>query len=70
MFCFRTANTPAFTRLSEKINEQHYANLAGVSKNSVVTVESEAPRDGDLYLDVFDFCEKNDMSDPEKLRAH
>ena len=55
--------------LSEKLNEQHYANIAGVSKNSVVTVESEAPRDGDLYLDVFRFCEKNDMSDPENY-AH
>ena len=55
--------------LSEKLNEQHYANLAGVSKNSVVTIESEAPRDSDLFLDVFDFCAKNDMSDPENY-AH
>ncbi|MGX8720170.1 MAG: CotH kinase family protein, partial [Eubacteriales bacterium] len=47
--------------LSEKLNEQHYANLAGVSKNSVVTMESEAPRDSDLFLDVFNFCAKNDM---------
>ena len=55
--------------LSEKMNEQHYANLAGVSRNSVVTVESEVPRDSDLFLDVFDFCAKNDMSDPENF-AH
>ena len=55
--------------LSEKLNEQHYANLAGVSKNSVVTIESEAPRDSDLFLDVFNFCAKNDMSDPENY-AH
>lgn len=55
--------------LSEKMNEQHYAHLAGVSRNSVVVQDSEAPRDSDLFLEVFDFCAKNDMSDPENY-AH
>ena len=55
--------------LSEKLNEQHYANLAGVSKNSVVTMDSEVPRNTDFFLEVFDFCAKNKMDDPENF-AH
>ncbi len=55
--------------LSEKMNEQHYAHLAGVSRNSVTVQDSEAPRDSELYLEVFDFCAKNDMRDPENY-AH
>lgn len=54
--------------LSEKLNEQHYANLSGVSKNSVTALDAEVPRNSDLYLDVFDFCSKNDMSDPENYQ--
>ena len=55
--------------LSEKMNEAHYARLAGVSRNSVTTVESEVPRDHDLYTDVFQFCMSHDMSEPENY-AH
>jgi hypothetical protein len=54
--------------LSEKLNEQHYANLAGVSKSSVTVVDAEVPRNSDLHTDVFDFCAKNDMSDDENYR--
>ncbi len=50
--------------LGEKFNEQLYADLVGVGENSVVTVDSEAPRDSDLYQDVFLFCAQHDMSDP------
>ncbi|MCR5136666.1 MAG: CotH kinase family protein [Oscillospiraceae bacterium] len=49
--------------LSEKLNEQHYANIAGVSKKSVTIINAEAPLDSDLYLDVFKYCETHDMSD-------
>ena len=55
--------------LSEKMNEQHYAHLAGVSRNSVTTVDSEAPRDSDLFINIFQFCAKHDMSDPKNF-AH
>ena len=66
---FIDGNYSGIYAITEKMNEQHYANLSGVSKNSVVTVDSEAPRDSDLYLEVFDFCAKHDMSDPENF-AH
>ena len=71
LYCvmFLDGNYSGIYALSEKPNEQHYANIAGVSRNSVVTVDTEVPRTSDLYLDVFDFCEKNDMSDPENF-AH
>ena len=48
--------------LSEKLNEQFYADLAGVSRDSVTTVTGEAPLTSSLYEDVFLFCRKNDMS--------
>ena len=51
------------------MNEQHYAHLAGVSRSSVITYEAEVPRNSDLYLDVFQFAAKNNMSDPENY-AH
>ncbi len=51
--------------LSEKLNEQHYANIAGVSRKSVTTITAEAPRDSDLYQDVFQYCETHDMSETE-----
>ena len=68
-FCvlYIDGNYSGIYALTEKLNEQHYANLSGVSRNSVVTLDSEVPRDSDLYLDVFDFCAKNDMSVPENF---
>ena len=55
--------------LSEKFNEQLYADLAQVGENSVTTVDSEAPRDSELYQDVFLYCARHDMADPENY-AH
>ncbi|MBO5544808.1 MAG: CotH kinase family protein [Oscillospiraceae bacterium] len=55
--------------LCEKMNRQHYANLAGVSKESVTTVTGNALKDSALYRDVIAFCETHDMSD-EKNFAH
>ena len=51
--------------LSEKLNEQFYADIAGVSRDSVTTVTGEAPLNSPLYEDVFLFCRKNDLSIPE-----
>ncbi|MCR5090005.1 MAG: CotH kinase family protein [Oscillospiraceae bacterium] len=51
--------------LTEKLNEQHYANIAGVSKDSVTVLKATVSRSSELYQDVFHFCETHDMSDPE-----
>ena len=51
--------------LAEKVNEQLYASNAGVSRESVTLVESEAQPGTELYEDVFVFCYQNDMSLPE-----
>lgn len=54
--------------LSEKLNEQHYANVMGVSRNSVVNYDAEVPKDTDLYNDVFLFCAEHDMALEENYR--
>ena len=51
--------------LSEKLNEQHYADLMGVSRNSVVDYGSQVPKNSDLYEDVFVFCSTHDMAEEE-----
>ncbi len=51
--------------LSEKLNEQHYANLLNVSRNSVVNYDAVVPKDTDLYNDVFLFCAEHDMAEEE-----
>lgn len=51
--------------LSEKLNEQHYADLMGVSRNSVVDYGSEVPKNSDLYEDVFVFCSSHNMAEEE-----
>ena len=51
--------------LMEKVNEQLYASLAGVSRDSVTVIESEAPFNSDLYQDVFMFCRLNNMAETE-----
>ena len=66
---FINGNYSGIYALSEKMNEQHYAHLAGVDRNSVVTYDAEVPRNSDLYLDVFQFAAQNDMTDPENY-AH
>ena len=54
--------------LMEKANEQHYANLAGVSRESVVVEEAAFSENGALYQEVFKFCYENDMSIPENYQ--
>ncbi len=55
--------------LTEKFNEQHYANIAGVSKKSVSVIKAEARRDSEIYLDVFQFCATHDMSQDENYQT-
>ena len=55
--------------LSEKLNEQHYADLLNVSRNSVTEYGAEVPKDSDLYRDVFEFCSTHDMAAAENY-AH
>ena len=55
--------------LMEKLNEQYYADVAGVSRDSVTTVTGEAPLTSPLYEEVFQFCRQHDMTDPENY-AH
>ena len=48
--------------LMEKPNEQHYASIAGVSKDSVTVIESEVPSESDIYQSVFALCMGSDMT--------
>ncbi|MBO5556436.1 MAG: CotH kinase family protein [Oscillospiraceae bacterium] len=51
--------------LQEKVNEQMYADLLGVSRKSVTVIEAEVPQNSALYQDVFSLCLNNDMSKAE-----
>ncbi len=51
--------------LMEKPNEQHYANLAGVSRDSVTVEQAKVWENTELYQTVFRFCYEHDMSQPE-----
>ena len=48
--------------LKEKANEQLYASVAGVSRDSVELVEAAAPFESELNQDVLRYCIMNDMS--------
>lgn len=48
--------------LKEKTNEQLYASIAGVSRDSVTVMEANVSRGSDFYRDVIYFCQTNDMS--------
>lgn len=48
--------------LKEKANEQLYASIAGVSRNSVTAYEATVPYGTDFYRDVVSFVNQNDMS--------
>ncbi len=54
--------------LGEKTNEQHYANLQGVDKDSVEVVDYEVPRSSSLYRDVFEYCYNHDMREEENYK--
>lgn len=48
--------------LKDKTNEQMYADLAGVDKDSVILEEAHLPETSEFYNDVWLFCTENDMS--------
>ncbi|MBQ1235902.1 MAG: CotH kinase family protein, partial [Oscillospiraceae bacterium] len=48
--------------LKEKANEQLYASLAGVSRNSVTVYEANVPYGTDFYSDTISFVNQNDMT--------
>ena len=48
--------------LKDKTNEQMYADLAGVDKDSVILEEAHLPETSEFYSDVWLFCTENDMS--------
>ena len=54
--------------LKEKTNEQLYASLAGVSRDSVTVMEANVPLDSEFYQEVVAFCQSNDMSLPENYQ--
>lgn len=54
--------------LKEKANEQLYASLAGVSRDSVTVYEANVPYGTDFYSDVVSFATLNDMSVDENYR--
>ena len=54
--------------LKEKTNEQLYASLAGVSRDSVTVMEANVPLDSEFYHEVVEFCRFNDMSLPENYQ--
>ena len=51
--------------LMEKTNEQLYADVMGVSRESVEVIESQAPGTSSIYNDVFLYCMNHDLSVPE-----
>ena len=54
--------------LKEKTNEQLYASLSGVSRDSVTVMEADVPLDSEFYHEVVEFCRFNDMSLPENYQ--
>ena len=54
--------------LKEKANEQLYAGIAGVSRDSVEVLEANVSQGSDFYNEVVEFCRFNDMSQEENYR--
>lgn len=54
--------------LKEKANEQLYAGIAGVSRDSVEVLEANVSQGSDFYNEVVEFCRFNDMSLEENYR--
>lgn len=48
--------------LMEKLNEQHYANHMGVSKDSVLIYKTIAPENSAFYQEVIVFAQRNDLT--------
>ncbi|MBQ8216992.1 MAG: CotH kinase family protein [Oscillospiraceae bacterium] len=51
--------------LTEKTNEQHYANLMGVTRESVIDNKVMVSPDKPFYKEVIDFVRKNNISSDE-----
>lgn len=51
--------------LKEKANEQLYAGIAGVSRDSVEVLEANVSQNSDFFHEVVEFCRFNDMSQEE-----
>lgn len=49
--------------LMEKVNEQHYANLMGVSRDSVTVMKAWAKPKSEYYETVIRFAQENDLKD-------
>lgn len=54
--------------LKEKANEQLYAGIAGVSRDSVEVLEANVSQGSDFFHEVVEFCRFNDMSQEENYR--
>ncbi len=54
--------------LKEKANEQLYAGIAGVSRDSVEVLEANVSQSSDFFHEVVEFCRFNDMSQEENYR--
>ena len=54
--------------LKEKANEQLYAGIAGVSRDSVEVLEANVSQSSDFFHEVVEFCRFNDMSLEENYR--
>lgn len=54
--------------LKEKANEQLYAGIAGVSRDSVEVLEANVSQNSDFFHEVVEFCRFNDMSQEENYR--
>ncbi len=51
--------------LMEKTNEQLYADVMGVSRESVEVIESQASGRDTIYKELFNFCTTHNLADPE-----
>ena len=54
--------------LKEKANEQLYAGIAGVSRDSVEVLEANVSQNSDFFHEVVEFCRFNDMSQEDNYR--
>lgn len=54
--------------LTEKMNEQFYADTIDVDKDDVFVQKAPVYQEDELYKEVFDYCKKNDMTVPENYQ--
>jgi hypothetical protein len=65
-FCILYVNGEYFGiyNLMEKTNEQLYADLLGVSRESVEVIESPATKNDSVYNELFAYLKNTDLCDP------